>query len=118
MCLEYNKNLKLFSRNLRNNMTQAERKLWSRIRKKQINNYQFYRQKPIGNYIADFYCPKLKLVIEVDGSQHYTEEGINKDKIREELMDKLGIKTLRFSNNEVLENIEGVIEQINLLNSK
>ncbi|MBC7475712.1 MAG: endonuclease domain-containing protein, partial [Candidatus Sericytochromatia bacterium] len=108
MVLEYNKSLKQVSRDLRSNMTQAEKLLWSKIRNKQINNLLFYRQKIIGNYIADFYCHQIKLVIEVDGSQHYTDEGIEKDKIRDEYMDNLGIKTLRFSNNDILSNIEGV----------
>jgi very-short-patch-repair endonuclease len=65
--LNYNKTLKEFSRNLRHNMTDAERLLWSKIRGKQLKGYQFYRQKPIGNYIVDFYCPKANIVIELDG---------------------------------------------------
>ncbi len=65
--LSYNKSLKQFSRNLRKNMTDAERLLWSRIRRKQLKRLQFYSQKIIGNYIVDFYCPELKLVIEIDG---------------------------------------------------
>jgi very-short-patch-repair endonuclease len=73
--LPYNNKLKPFSRSLRSNMTDAERLLWSKIRWKQFKGVQFYRQKIIGNYIADFYCPKLKLVIEVDGGQHYSAEG-------------------------------------------
>jgi len=71
----YNKRLKSLSRSLRSNMTDAERLLWSKIRRKQLKGLQFYRQKIIGNYIADFYCPELKLVIEVDSGQHYSAEG-------------------------------------------
>lgn len=112
MVLEYNRNLKQFSRDLRNNMTEAEKKLWSRIRKRQINGFLFLRQKIIGNYIADFYCHELKLVVEVDGGQHYTKEGLEKDKVRDEYMKGLGIKTIRFKNSDVLENIEGVVSQI------
>ena len=67
--LSYNKSLTQLSRNLRRNMTDAERLLWSKIRSKQLKGFQFYRQKIIGNYIVDFYCPKSKLVIEVDGGQ-------------------------------------------------
>jgi len=65
--LSYNKELKGFSRTLRKNMTSAEKLLWSKIRGKQLKNCQFYRQKIIGNYIVDFFCPKANLVIEVDG---------------------------------------------------
>ena len=72
--LPYNKQLKSNSRQLRVNMTEAEQKLWYRIRRKQINNWQFYRQKPLGPYIVDFYCPAAGLVIELDGSQHFVEE--------------------------------------------
>ncbi|MFN4149669.1 MAG: endonuclease domain-containing protein [Candidatus Sericytochromatia bacterium] len=114
MVLEYNKNLKNTSRNLRTNMTDAEKKLWSKIRGKQINGHSFLRQKIIGDYIADFYCHKLKLIIEVDGGQHYTQEGLEKDKIRDVYMKSLGITTLRFSNLDVLNNIEAVISQIPL----
>jgi very-short-patch-repair endonuclease len=65
-------------------MTDAERLLWSKLRRKQIKTFQFYRQRIIGNYIVDFYCPKGKLIIEVDGGQHYSEEGNRKDKARED----------------------------------
>lgn len=77
-----------------------------------MNGYKFYRQYGIGNYIADFYCPKLKLVIELDGGQHYTEEGLEYDKTREDYMSSLGIKTIRFSNSDIMKNIEGVLEII------
>jgi very-short-patch-repair endonuclease len=70
--LPFNKKLKPFSRNLRNNMTDAERLIWSKIRRKQIGDLQFYRQKNIGHYIiVDFYCPEGKLIVEIDGGQHY-----------------------------------------------
>jgi len=93
-------------------MTKEEIILWSRIRRKQIKEVQFYRQKPIGNYIADFYCPKAKLIIELDGSQHYEEKGIKKDKIRDEYFESLGLKVLRFSNLDVLRNLNEVLEKI------
>ena len=110
--LKYNKNTKQISRVLRKNMTKEEIILWSRIKGKQIKEVQFYRQRLIGNYIADFYCPKAKLIIEVDGSQHYEEEGIEKDKIRDEYFESLGLKVLRFTNLDVLKNINGVLEKI------
>lgn len=107
-----NPNTKEKRQNLRNNQTEAEKKLWQYLRNKQMNGYKFYRQYGIGNYIADFYCPKLKLVIELDGGQHYTEEGLEYDKTREDYMSSLGIKTIRFSNSDIMKNIEGVLEII------
>ena len=104
--------LKERSRQLRNNMTEAERSLWERIQRKQLGGYQFYRQKVIGNYIADFYCHKASLVIEVDGSQHYTPEGNEADRLRDECMKGCGVTVLRFTNVDVLQNIEGVIRMI------
>lgn len=88
----YHKNLKQVSRNLRNNMTEAEKLLWSRLRGKQLLGLQFYRQKPILNYIVDFYCPSANLVIECDGSQHFTEENLEADRIRDEALTHLGLK--------------------------
>jgi len=111
--LPYNKNLKGFARDLRKNMTEAEAALWWRLRKRQLNNCQFYRQRIIGNYIVDFYCPGRKLVIEIDGSQHYSEPGKGKDKSRDNHLTDLGLNVLRFSAREVMENLEGVLEVIN-----
>ena len=95
---------------LRKNSTESEKKLWQYLRNKQFEGIKFYRQYGIGNYITDFYSPSLKLVIELDGSQHFTPEALEYDKIREEFMKSLGIKTLRFNNNDVMSNIEGVLE--------
>ncbi|MGN0937619.1 endonuclease domain-containing protein [Acinetobacter amyesii] len=108
----YNKNLKQASRDLRNNMTDAEKLLWSRLRNKQIQGLQFYRQKPILNYIVDFYCPAVNLVIECDGSQHYTDEGLEADRVRDEALGELGLTVLRFDNGQVLDEIDGVVEAI------
>lgn len=110
--LPYNKNLKQYSRQLRENMTDAERKLWAKIRRKQIKEYQFYRQKPIGDYIVDFYCPRAKLIVEIDGSQHLVGETIQYDRIRDDYLSSLGLRVLRFTNTDVLTNIKGVIERI------
>lgn len=93
-------------------MTDAERLLWSKLRGKQLRGYQFYRQRIIGNYIVDFYCPKSRLVIEVDGGQHYQDDQDKKDKIRDEYMEQLGMKVLRISDREVFKSIEGVVEKI------
>jgi very-short-patch-repair endonuclease len=110
--LRYNKNLKQLSRQLRENMTDAERHLWSKIRMKQLKGYQLYRQKPIGDYIVDFFCPRAKLVVEIDGSQHLVGETIQYDRIRDDYLSSHGLRVLRFTNSDVMRNIEGVIESI------
>jgi very-short-patch-repair endonuclease len=94
------------------NDADAENLLWSKLRRKQLKGHQFYRQKVIGRYIVDFYCATEKLVIEVDGGQHYTEEGKKKDRLRNEALSKLGLAVLRFSDREVLESTDGVPERI------
>ena len=108
----YNKNLKQPSRDLRNNMTDAEKRLWSKLRAKQILGLQFYRQKPLLNFIVDFYCPAANLVIECDGGQHFTDEGLEADRVRDEILVELGLVVLRFSNRQVLTEIDDVIELI------
>ncbi|HZX14837.1 MAG TPA: DUF559 domain-containing protein [Thermodesulfobacteriota bacterium] len=110
--LRYNKKLKPLARELRKNMTDAEMLLWSKVRRKQLLGYQFYRQRTIGRYIVDFYCPKTKLVIEIDGGQHYFEEEAEADKLRDSYITNLGLRVLRFTNLDVLGNIEGVLEHI------
>lgn len=95
-------------------MTEAEVRLWQRIRRKQINSLQFYRQKSLGKYIVDFYCPAGKLVIEIDGGQHYESgELIEKDKEREKyLKNVLKLKVIRFTNIDILKNSHSVIDKI------
>ena len=93
-------------------MTDAEQLLWSKLRRKQLRGLQFYRQRIIGNYIVDFYCPKAKLIIEVDGGQHYIDEGLEKNKERDIYMKDKGMKVLRFSDREVFNNINEVITMI------
>jgi len=110
--LPYKKTLKTFSRDLRNNMTNAEQLLWSHLRRKQILGVQFYRQKPIVGYIADFYCAVAKLVIELDGSQHFLPEHKLQDKERDKVLAALGLQVLRFDNRQVLVETEGVIAVI------
>jgi very-short-patch-repair endonuclease len=109
---EYDRKLKKAARELRKNMTDAERLLWSKIRKKQLHGLMFTSQKPLGGYIVDFYCFEANLVVEVDGSQHYTSNAIEYDKVRDETLKNLELKVLRFTNIDVLENIDGVIEVI------
>jgi very-short-patch-repair endonuclease len=108
----YNPKLKHLSQELRKNMTDAEKLLWSKLRMKQLKGLMFSRQKPIGGYIADFYCHKAKLVIEVDGGQHFSSDTIDYDRIRDEFISSLGLTVLRFTNTDVLQNIDGVIEVI------
>jgi very-short-patch-repair endonuclease len=93
-------------------MTDAENMLWLKLRRKQLKGRPFYRQKIIGKYIVDFYCPKANLVIELDGGQHYSEIGKAKDRARNDVLTKTGIKVLRFSDRDVFENIGGVMEEI------
>lgn len=73
---------------------------------------QFYRQKPLLNYIVDFYCPAVNLVIECDGGQHYTIEGLEADRIRDEALGALGLRVLRFDNGQVLNELDEVVEMI------
>ena len=110
--LRYNTYLKPNSRKLRKSMTDAEQSLWSRIRRKQLKGLQVYRQKPIGRFIVDFYCPKANLVIELDGGQHYSEAARRKDDLRDKYLENVGLRVLRFSDREVFENLAGVLEKI------
>ena len=91
-------------------MTQEERKLWYLFLKN--NEHRFLRQKIIDNYIVDFYCPNKKIIIELDGSQHYTVNGLEYDKIRTELLNAYGLKVIRFSNYEINYKFKEVCELI------
>jgi very-short-patch-repair endonuclease len=96
---------------LRKNMTDAEKVLWERLRKKQLG-LRFKAQHPIERFIADFYCHKAKLVIEIDGKIHNVQKEY--DLGREAELEKYGLKIIRFTNDEVLNNIDWVIEKIKL----
>ncbi len=100
------------ARELRKNMTPQEKKLWNFLRKRAINNYRFRRQYPIGKYIVDFVCRHKKLVIEIDGGQHNTDNNIIYDNERTNFLETEGYKVLRFWNNDIDNNIEGVYEEI------
>ena len=106
-----NKNLKQISNDLRNNATKQENHLWYDF----LRNYplQFYRQKIIGPYIVDFYCPKAKLIIELDGMQHYEKDAIVYDNNRTKAFEELNLCVIRFSNYEIDNNFESVCEKIN-----
>jgi len=110
--LPYNKELKTFARELRKNMTDAERRIWSKLRKKELKGHQFYRQKILGNYIVDFFCPAANLVIEIDGGQHLSPEHVKRDTVRDGYLASLGLTVLRFTDTEVLRNMDGVLERI------
>lgn len=99
-------------RSLRKNQTDAEKKLWSILRNRQFFGTKFRRQFPVDKYILDFYSPEYKLCIEADGGQHYEDKGRQKDEIRTRDLSKLGVRILRFSDREILINIEGVCKSI------
>lgn len=103
------KRLTKTARHLRRNMTEAEKKLWSRIRSKQIENSKFVRQFPIGGAIGDFACRSAKLIIELDGGQHADSAN---DESRTRMIEAHGYTVIRFWNNEIFDNLEGVLESI------
>lgn len=100
------------ARVLRENETDTEKILWEKLKNKQLGGFKFRRQHPISLYIADFYCHKLKLIIEIDGGYHYTKEQIPKDNERTKILEFNGVRVIRFSNQEILSNIEKVLEKI------
>ena len=103
-------NLATNARKLRKNSTEAERKLWRHIRSKQIAGAKFRRQQPIGDYIVDFVCFEAKVVVELDGGQHTQADNRAKDSQRDKYFQDNGYTVLRFWNNDVLKNMEGVKE--------
>lgn len=108
----YNIKLKPLARALRSKMTDAEQCLWQKIRNRQIGGAQFYRQKPLLTFIVDFYCPKAKLVIELDGGQHYEAEHQARDRERDAQLVLAGLKVLRFDDRQVLAEHEAVLKVI------
>jgi very-short-patch-repair endonuclease len=110
--IPYNPKLTVLAKKLRNESTETEIYLWLKVKGKQMYGYDFHRQKPIDNYILDFFCYDLQLGIEVDGYSHEILEVYNKDRIKEKRMNELGITILRFSDFEVLKDMENVIRAI------
>jgi len=110
--LPYNRRLKTKARSLRTNPTDAELHLWYRLRRKQILDVQFYRQKPIGNSIADFYAPAVKLVVELDGAQHLKLGQAKYDAQRTRDLEQQGLKVLRFDDRQALLETESLLEAI------
>ncbi|WP_370089767.1 endonuclease domain-containing protein [Ekhidna sp.] len=112
MKIHYNPKLKDLSRQLRNNSTLSEVLLWNELKAKKMYGYQFMRQKPILNYIVDFFCSKLKLVIEIDGDSHHHAEAYKADIERQREIEKLGIHFLRFDDLDVKHNMVNVLRTI------
>jgi len=110
--IPYNPKLKEFAKQLRNNSTKAEIILWQKLKRDQMYGYDFHRQKPIDNYILDFFCYELMLGIEVDGYSHEFLEVYQKDQQKEKVMNSFGIHILRFSDHQVLKDTENVIKAI------
>jgi very-short-patch-repair endonuclease len=109
--LPYNKNLTQLARDNRKNPTKAESKIWNEVlRMRQFAQYKFLRQKPIGGYIVDFYCSKLQLVIEVDGDSH--AETVKYDLERTRFLNALGLQVVRYTNDDIIRNIEGVYDDL------
>jgi very-short-patch-repair endonuclease len=108
----YNSALKEKARELRNNSTLSEVLLWKYLKGKQMLGYDFHRQKPLDQFIVDFFCNELMLAIEIDGTSHDTPERQEEDAIRQERLEELGIRFLRFRDEEVKENVVAVAEQI------
>ena len=110
MSLDYNENNITLAKNLRKNATSQENHLWYDFLSKY--KIRFQRQKAIDHFIADFYCHKAKLIIEIDGAQHYTEEGLQKDNFRTEILEGYDLKVIRFTNHQIHKNFRGVCEYI------
>jgi very-short-patch-repair endonuclease len=110
--IPYNRTLREFSRELRSHSTLSEILLWQKLRAGQFRGYNFNRQKPLGNYIVDFYCRKTNLVIEVDGGSHDYEEAVVEDRKRQKILEELGVSFLRFSDWEVKNAMSFVLGEI------
>jgi very-short-patch-repair endonuclease len=108
----YNHTLKPRARHLRTTMTDSERRLWERLRRKQLLSVQVYRQKPIGPYIVDFYVPQVGLIIEIDGSQHLDDMHVTQDAQRNTYLQRQGLQVLRFHTTDVLQKLDEVVEVI------
>jgi very-short-patch-repair endonuclease len=104
--------LKELARKLRKNMTFGEVLLWQQLKRKQMRGFDFDRQRPIDRYIVDFYCKDLKLAIEIDGSSHDGEEATRRDKIRQDRLESLGVRFLRFADADVKQNMDMVLTTI------
>ncbi len=100
---------------LRKNLSKAEAIMWNHLSRKQMSGYKFRRQYSVDQYILDFYCPELKLVIEIDGDSHFMQGSQEQDKARQEHIEAFGIRFLRFTNENVYKNIDGVCQTVYLV---
>jgi len=105
-------NLKNLRRQNRSNLTPAEAELWKHLQSGKLEGRKFRRQHSVGNYILDFYCPQEKLGIELDGKNHFSDNGYEADASRTAYLNSLNIRIIRFENKEVFEQLEGVLEEI------
>ena len=112
MKIYYNPNLKELARQLRNHSTKSEIKLWTFLRRNQMHDYDFHRQKPIDEYIVDFFCNQLQLAIECDGYSHEILEVFEKDLKKTNRLNDLGIHVLRFSDYQIMNDIDNVLRAI------
>jgi very-short-patch-repair endonuclease len=112
MVIKYNPKLTEFARQLRNNATKSEIKVWQCLKRSQLFGYDFHRQKPIDEYIADFFCNTLQLVIECDGYSHEIQEVWNKDVKKTNRFNELDIRVLRFSDHQIMNDFENVYRAI------
>lgn len=112
MKIYYNPKLKELARQLRNNSTKSEIKLWTYLKRNQIYDYDFHRQKPIDEYIVDFFCNTLKLAIECDGYSHEILEVYEKDVMKTKRLNELGVHVLRFSDHQIMNDIDNVLRAI------
>jgi very-short-patch-repair endonuclease len=103
---------KRIRQHLRNTATDAERLLWSSLKGCQLLGYKFRRQQGIGQYVVDFYCPDKKVAVEIDGVTHWTEQEQKRDRLRQEYIEALGIRVLRFTNDDIFTNKDGVLNMI------
>jgi very-short-patch-repair endonuclease len=110
--LEYQKSMKEFSRYLRKNSTLSEVLLWNELKAGKMLGYKFNRQRPLGNYIVDFYCSKLSLVIEVDGFSHESEEASIEDVERQKILEKMGLKFIRVDDLDIKFDLSNVLMEI------
>ena len=99
-------------RGLRKKLTEPEQVVWYRLRSRNLNGIKFRRQYSVGRYVVDFYAPDARVVIELDGDSHYQDDAIAYDKIRTEYFESCGMKIVRFTNNDVMKNLEGVLNSI------
>ncbi len=106
------KHLKLFRKELRNNLTSAEATLWKSLQKSQLGGRKFRRQHSVGGFILDFYCPSERLCVELDGAHHFTPEGLVNDQRRTAFLNSVNIRVVRFENCRVFENLAGVLDEL------